>query len=148
MTAVAFDTNILVYAAGVGDAAKCEAAASLLARVGTRAVVPVQVIGEFFNVLVRKVGMTPRDVQTRIDLLTAGTHLVDTTAAVLDGAVGLATAHRLQIWDAVVVAAAEQADCTVLLSEDMQHGFTWRRITVVDPLAHADHPLLVRAAGP
>jgi predicted nucleic acid-binding protein len=34
-----------------------------------------------------------------------------------------------------MLAAAAQADCRLLLSEDMQDGFTWRSVTVRNPFA-------------
>ena len=46
------------------------------------------------------------------------------------------------IWDAVVLSAASQAACRLLISEDLQDGFTWGGVTVVDPFATERHPLL------
>jgi predicted nucleic acid-binding protein len=48
----------------------------------------------------------------------------------------------LGVWDAVVLAATSKAGCRVLLSEDLQEGFTWGGVTVVDPFASMRHPLL------
>jgi predicted nucleic acid-binding protein len=36
-----------------------------------------------------------------------------------------------------MLAVAAQAGCRVLLSEDMQHGFTWRGATIRDPFSAA-----------
>lgn len=57
----------------------------------------------------------------------------------------LASIHQLSIWDAVILSAASDSGCRVLLSEDMQHGFTWSGTTVVNPFHHDRHPLLVAA---
>jgi hypothetical protein len=40
------------------------------------------------------------------------------------------------------MSAAADARCRLLLSEDLQDGFTWTGVTVVNPLAHSTHPLL------
>ncbi|MBK5966855.1 hypothetical protein CCR95_22975 [Thiocystis minor] len=32
------------------------------------------------------------------------------------------SAHQFSFWDSVIVAAAPEADCLILYSEDMQHG--------------------------
>jgi predicted nucleic acid-binding protein len=56
-----------------------------------------------------------------------------TGATTMMAAMELATAHRLQIWDAVVLQSAVEANARVLLSEDMHHGFRWRGATVVNP---------------
>ena len=54
----------------------------------------------------------------------------------------LACDHGLTIWDSVVLAASAEAECRLLLSEDLQEGFTWRGVTVTNPFAPTLHPLL------
>lgn len=51
-------------------------------------------------------------------------------------------AHRLGIWDALILSAAADAGCRLLLSEDLQDGFTWGGVTVANPFAASRHPLL------
>ena len=58
---------------------------------------------------------------------------VGTTPEVMVVAADLATHHRFAIWDAVILSAASHAGCRLLLSEDLQAGFTWGGVTVVDP---------------
>ena len=49
---VAIDTNVLVYAEGVGNAERCKRAADVVALLdGSNVVLPAQVLGELFNVL-------------------------------------------------------------------------------------------------
>ena len=62
-------------------------------------------------------------------------------------AIDLATDHQLGVWDAVILSAASQSGCRLLLSEDLQHGFTWGGVTVVDPFASSPHPLLLALLG-
>jgi predicted nucleic acid-binding protein len=57
-------------------------------------------------------------------------------------AADLAADHHFSIWDAVILSAAAQAGCRLLLSEDLQNGFTWAGVTVVNPFASTRHPLL------
>jgi predicted nucleic acid-binding protein len=68
--------------------------------------------------------------------------MVETSAAVMINAMDLATDHGLTIWDSVVLAASADAECRLLLSEDLQEGFTWRGVTVTNPFAPTLHPLL------
>ena len=68
--------------------------------------------------------------------------IVDTTPQVFAQATDLAVSQHLNIWDAVIVCAAASAGCRLLLSEDMQDGFTWSGVTIVDPFAKVRHPLL------
>lgn len=145
MGPVGLDTNVIVYGAGIGDPGRCARASALLGRLAGRLVLPVQVLGEFFNVAVRRAGLPRDDVAERLETLVASGLVVETTLGVFRRAADLATSHRFQIWDGVVVAAAEEAGCPILLSEDMQHGFVWRRLTIVNPFLEPPHPLLAEA---
>ena len=68
--------------------------------------------------------------------------MMPTTEIVLSRAVDVAVDHQLATWDAVVLAAAAEAGCRVLLSENMQDGFTWGGVTIVNPFAPSPHRLL------
>jgi len=49
-------------------------------------------------------------------------------------AIRLSQQHLLSHWDALIVAAALLANCTVLYSEDMQHGYMFDGVLqVVNP---------------
>ena len=68
--------------------------------------------------------------------------VVGTSAEVMLSAADLASDHRFGIWDAVILSAASEASCRLLLSEDLQAGFTWGGVTVANPFASPRHPLL------
>ncbi len=140
---VALDTNILAYAEGVNGEDMRRAALDLLRRLPpTAAIIPIQVLGELFNVLVRK-GGSPRD-KARAAILDwrDSFPLIETSAAIVFAAADLATDHRLSIWDSVILAAAAAGGCRLLLSQDLQDGFTWSGVTVTDPFLASHHPVL------
>jgi len=140
---VAFDTNVLAYAEGVDTDAQRDAAHALLKRLPEDArVVPVQVLGELFNVLVRKGRRSREEAYARVLAWSDSCDLVETTPAVLLRAAELAVDHQLFIWDAVILSAAAEAECRLLLSEDMHDGFTWGGVTVTNPFATPQHVLL------
>ena len=56
--------------------------------------------------------------------LTADTHA---------SALGLARDHGLSFYDALIVAAAIEAGCDTLYSEDLQHGRTIGGLAIVNP---------------
>jgi predicted nucleic acid-binding protein len=139
---VALDTNILAYAEGVNGLAMKRAALALVDKLPQRAVVlPVQVLGELFQVLVRKAGRSPKDARSAILGWRNAFALMETSPATLLAAADLAV-NQFSIWDAIILCAAAEADCRLLLSEDMQDGFVWKGITVVNPFAKSRHPLL------
>ncbi len=144
---IALDTNILAYIAGIDghtdDAAKIDLARSLLIdlKARQRLVYPLQALGELFRVIVR-CGDTPATAAEQIRLLSADAVIAPTLASTFDAAIDLAARHRLQIWDAIIVNAAVDAGAHWLLSEDMQPGFVWRGLTIVNPLV-VERPLLL-----
>ncbi|MEZ2130784.1 MULTISPECIES: PIN domain-containing protein [unclassified Sinorhizobium] len=140
---VAFDTNVLAYAEGVNSIEKRDIVLDLLRRIPqASAVIPVQVLGELFNVLVRKAGRSRNDARNALLGWKDTFPVVATTPETMVTAVDLVTDHQFSIWDAVILAAASQAGCRILLSEDLHEGFTWGGVTVVNPFATPRHALL------
>ena len=63
----AIDTNILVYAEGVNGLDRRQAALNVLRRLPTAAaLVPIQALGELYNVLIRKAGYATADARARL----------------------------------------------------------------------------------
>jgi predicted nucleic acid-binding protein len=140
---VAVDTNVLVYAEGLNGASKKSMALDVLEALPPESTfLPVQTLGELFNVLVHKAGRSRGEAGAAILSWGDAFPLVESTADVLLSAADLAGAHRLGIWDAVILAAAADARCRLLLSEDLQEGFTWRGVTVTNPFQPSRHPML------
>lgn len=140
---VALDTNILAYAEGINGVAKRNVTLEILRDLPQgAAVIPVQVLGELFNVLTRKAGRSRAEAREALLSWRDSFPLLETAPQVMLAAADLATDHRLGIWDALILSAASHAGCRVLLSEDLQNGFTWGGVTVVDPFASPMHELL------
>lgn len=145
---VALDTNVLAYAEGVNGIEKRDIVLELVRNLPQEAaVIPVQVLGELFNVLVRKAGRSRADAREAILGWRDTFPVVGTTPEIMMAATDLATDHHLGIWDAVILSAASQAGCRLLLSEDLQDGFTSGGVTVVDPFASPRHMLLESLLG-
>jgi predicted nucleic acid-binding protein len=140
---VALDTNILAYAEGVNGAPMRKAALELVQRLpeGTT-LLPVQTLGELFNLLVRKARRPPAKARKAILSWQDAFPLIETSAQVMLAAADLATDHQLSIWDSVILSAAAESGCRLLLSEDLQEGFTWKGVTVTNPFAPSKHELL------
>lgn len=140
---VALDTNVLAYAEGTNGATKKETALDLIRKLPPGStVLPAQTLGELFNVLVRKARRSAASARTAVLSWRDAFPVVDTSAVVIASAADLATDHQLGIWDAVILAAAAEAECRLLLSEDLQEGFTWRGVTVTNPFLPHPHLLL------
>jgi len=147
MTRVALDTNVLVYIAGIAkvseDHAKIARTHALLAGISRSAtlVIPVQALGEMF-VVMRRIGYPADKCRAAVLEMAGELDTPPSEARTLFSALDLAVDHKLQHWDAMILSAAADAGCTMLLSEDMQHGFVVRGVTVINPFAADIHPKL------
>jgi predicted nucleic acid-binding protein len=131
---VALDTNVLAYAEGVNGTDNKTIALDILKGFAEHELmVPAQALGELFVVLTRKAKRDAAVARSAVLGWSDSFSLIDTTPAVILEAMELVTTHRLAFWDSVMLAGAAQAGCRMLLSEDMQHGFTWRGVTVQNP---------------
>jgi predicted nucleic acid-binding protein len=124
------DTNILIYAFAADDPRSARAE-SLIADGG---VIGVQVLNEFTNVARRKLRWHWDQIEASlavIDELFAP--VAPLTTAIHARSVMLARERELSVYDALIVAAALNAGCQLLLSEDLQHGQRFGKLTVENP---------------
>jgi predicted nucleic acid-binding protein len=124
-----FDTNILVYAT-TSDAKK-QRAADCLRRGGLAS---VQVLNEFVHVARRKLRHDWRQIEFALgQFRNSLDDVIPVTMNTHISAVSLARDHSLAFYDALIVAAALEAGCDILYSEDMQHGRKFGSLTIVNP---------------
>lgn len=143
---VALDSNVLIYAEGVDDEARQRIARDTIGHLNPAAIViPVQAVGEMARILVRKAQRRLEDVEILAREWLDSYASMPTSVMTLRMALKLRTSHGLDMWDAVMVAAAAEAGCRLLLSEDMQDGFSWHGVTIINPFKAPIHPLLETA---
>ena len=111
------DTNVLIY--WVDDSARADVVEQLLAQ---QAVISVQVLNEFANVLRKKRAMPLPDVEALCTTLIDTCDVLDVSVRTHQAALALMARYQLSVYDANIVAAAALSDCTVLYTEDMQDG--------------------------
>jgi predicted nucleic acid-binding protein len=125
-----FDTNVLLYIVAA-DPAKADRAESLLRQGGT---VSVQVLNEVAHVVRRKLNFSWAETRDFLALLRGLLTVGPLTLEIHSTAVALAERYSVPIYDALIAAAALHADCTTLLSEDMQHNLLLEgRLRVTNP---------------
>jgi len=151
MTRVALDSNILAYLAGVeraeADKEKIERIRALVeALSAVTLIAPVQALSELFVVL-RKSGESAAGAREMLARFAESFAAPPSERQTALAAADLVVDHKLQFWDALIVTASADAGCLLLLSEDMQHGFVTRGMTVIDPLAEPAHPKLAALLG-
>ncbi|MGH9417915.1 MAG: PIN domain-containing protein [Terriglobales bacterium] len=131
------DTNIFVYCFDDGAAAKRKRAGQLveLALASRRGVVSAQVVREFCNVVLRTArgGPRPADLDFYLDATFAPLLAATPSMKLFHSGLWLQQRYRLGWYDALIVAGAQQARCTILYSEDLQHGQQFDAVRVEDP---------------
>jgi predicted nucleic acid-binding protein len=134
MTGRAFvDTNVVVYAYDLSDTKRDHALDLLAQRSGI--VISAQVVSEFVSVMTRKGWMASDDIASTARNLLARFELVPLDEAVLSRALGVHARYRTSWWDALIVAAAIEAQCDVLYSEDLADGQAFEGLTIRNPFA-------------
>lgn len=111
------DTNVLIY--WVDDSTRADVVEQLLAQ---QAVISVQVLNEFANVLRKKRAMPLPDVEALCTTLIDTCDVLDLSVRTHQTALALMARYQLSVYDANIVAAAALSDCAVLYTEDMQDG--------------------------
>jgi predicted nucleic acid-binding protein len=116
---VFFDTNVFVYAVAQDDP-RSHLAEELIAEGG---IISVQVLNEFAAVARKKANMPWTEVRLALEsiqVLCPGP--LPITPDTHKEALTVAEKYGYKIYDALIVASALEARCTILYSEDMQDG--------------------------
>ena len=134
MDRIFIDTNILVYTIDSYDKEKQRKSRKLLKEIAAKAnpVISTQVLQEFYNVAT---------VKLKTDKLAAKSMLhgfgsletVQVDLNIIEQAVDISILSEISFWDSLIVAAAEAANCSVLLSEDLADGQVIRGIKITNP---------------
>lgn len=130
------DTNVLVYRQDGSIAAKQSRANDWIVHLVRRraARVSFQVLQELYATLTRKVKPAFDAGEARAivrDLAVWRPVAID--LAILERGWHIQERYVLSWWDSLIVAAAQSSGCSVLLTEDLQHGQILGRLRVVDP---------------
>ncbi len=129
MSAEFLDTNIILYLLDNGP--KAEIAENLVARGG---MISVQVLNETLANCIRKAGLSWQDAGLFLDDICTLCPVVALTSSTHEIGRALGERYGLAVYDAMIVAAALQNECTTLYSEDMHHGLLIEgRLKIVNP---------------
>ncbi len=134
------DTNILVYAFDSSEKGKQNIAQSLLNNEGTIGEISLstQVLQEFFVIVTRKLKepLSIDDASKTIQYFSVYP-LVQINPKLILKAIDRHQNESFSFWDALIVEAALQADCKILLSEDMQNERQIGKLKIVNPFSLA-----------
>jgi predicted nucleic acid-binding protein len=129
------DTNVLIYALAKDDP-RSMPAEELLAAGG---VISVQILNEFASVARRKMSMSWKEVAEALGAIRVlCPSPLPVTMEMHEAALRVAETYGYGIYDALVIAAALEAGCKTLYSEDLHDGQTIdRQLTIRNPFARS-----------
>ncbi len=124
-----FDTNILMYVAA-DDPQRASTSRKLLAAGG---IMSVQVLNEFTSVARRKLSFSWDEVREFLGTVCSNNEVVPITLETHEKGRALAERYQVNIYDGLIIAAAQLAGCRILYSEDMHDGFAIDSLTIRNP---------------
>lgn len=124
MPADFLDSNVFVYLFDAGDGRKREQAERLVSAAiqDGSGCISFQVVHETLNVLVRKYGLSGAGARRLLEYVLQPLWRVMPNADLCLHALTLRERYGFSFYDSLIVAAALEAGCTRLCSEDLQHG--------------------------
>ena len=133
------DTNVFVYAFDPHARAKAKRAAQLIRRaVDTgEGIVSYQVVQEFFNVALRRFACPMTAAEAEQYLITVFRPLlaVHSSSKIFLDALRISAQHHIAWYDSVILAAALDAGCEILYSEDLEDGRRIGNLTIQNPFS-------------
>jgi predicted nucleic acid-binding protein len=130
---VFIDTNIVIYSLGK-NSAKSALSAPLFAQHPT---ISTQVISETANVALKKLALPLSETSKLLAMLEATCQVEIVTPATLQRALNIVDRYRFSWFDSLIIAAALDAGCDTLYTEDLQHGQVIEgQLTVINPFIH------------
>lgn len=131
------DTNVFVYKFDTREPAKTRRASELIrsALASKQGVVSYQVVQEFFKVALTRFAkpFSLGEAEDYLSLTFKPILAVHSSPRLFLEALHIQTQHRFSWDDALIVAAAQQANCSILYTEDMQDGRRIGELRIENP---------------
>jgi predicted nucleic acid-binding protein len=113
-----FDTNVLLYLLSA-DSGKADIAEELLRKGG---IISVQVLSEFTSVCTRKLKMSYGEIREILMTINMVLDVRDLTPTIHEAALDIAERYGYSFYDSMIMAAAINAGCSLVYTEDLQSG--------------------------
>jgi len=133
---IALDTNILLYLHDSDQQSLKKNTAEEL--VASNPIVSTQVISEYLNVCHKRFKLTKLDALAALMEWLPFSGVANVSDSTYSNAVNLIKKYDFQLFDSIVIAAAIEANCTILYTEDMHHNLlVENRLQIINPFLTA-----------
>jgi len=130
------DTNLLVYSADNSAGVRQRIAGEIVDRAVDRDCwLTLQALSEFYFAVTRKRIAPPDEAAALAGAWLEAFPTIAATRGAVRAALGAAAAGRASYWDALLVATAAEAGCSVILTEDMADGAMLAGIRIHNPFS-------------
>lgn len=119
MSKIALDSNILIYNHSLEFESKKYIAMNFF---NENPVVSSQVISEYISVIKRNLKISKLEIMQLCSLWLEKCIVQPVVISTIKLAENLITKYNFQVFDSIIVAAALEADCEIIYSEDMHNG--------------------------
>lgn len=136
---VFLDTNIFVYSFDLRDTRKRNVALDLIQKTSeaNTARISYQVVQEFVYVATRKFAnpLKPSDARMYVESIMSPMWQVNSSLGLTIKALGIQERWSYSFFDSMIIASAIEAGCSILYSEDLQHGQIIEGLKIINPFA-------------
>jgi len=134
---VFLDTNIFVYSFDLRDPRKRDLALDLIHKTSeaSTARISYQVVQEFVNVATKKFSnpLKSSDARMYVESIMSPMWHVNSSLGLAIKALGIQERWSYSFYDSLIIASALEAGCSILYSEDLQHGQTIEGLKIINP---------------
>ena len=129
------DTNIFVYSLDRIELEKAKVATRIIRDYAMRGngVISFQVVQEFFSVAFKRGTMTSEEGESYLLTVLRPFLSVNSSIGLYSVALTIRARYQLSWYDSLIVAAASEANCSVLYTEDLQHSAKINGVKIENP---------------
>ena len=129
------DTNVFIYLFDETSAEKSRIAEELIRQSmeNGSGCISYQVVQETINILTRKLKASPEQARQLLDNVLEPLWRVNPSRSLFRRGLELQSRYRFSFYDSLIIAAAVDAGCKTLYTEDLQHGQQLEGLTIVNP---------------
>ena len=118
---VLLDTNLWIYLHSKDPSEKYEKVNELFLSNIESLIISAQILGELYNVLIKKKFRTQAQAQEIISQLVSGFDILEIGSSQVLQAIKVNARYGYSYWDSLLISTALLSNCRIIYSEDMQH---------------------------